>query len=141
LPVTAGEEERLLADVGMIPSTRGGLAVIVTGHFGMYDWLAEASRRAGMSSVWTRPGAVFCAEGVGAVLFDGTECTEEEASEIGRLAERFAPAPVVALLDFPRVEDRDRARAAGATAVISKPLALEDLYWYLDVSRRLDKNP
>jgi len=136
LPVTAGEEERLLADVEVVPPTRGGLAVITTWHFMMYDWLAEACRRAGMSSVWTRPGDALCAEEVGVVLFDGTECTEDEAVEIGRLAERFAPAPVVALLDFPRVEDRDRARLAGAMAVISKPLALEDLYWHLDANRQ-----
>jgi hypothetical protein len=30
------------------------------------------------------------------------------------------------------VEDRDRALAAGAAAVLAKPLLLEDLFWQLD---------
>jgi CheY-like chemotaxis protein len=43
----------------------------------------------------------------------------------------MGPAPIVALLNFPRVEDRDRALAAGAAAVLSKPVLVEDLLWQL----------
>jgi len=41
-------------------------------------------------------------------------------------------APIVALLDFPRIEDRRRALAAGAQAILSKPLQVDDLFWELD---------
>jgi len=34
---------------------------------------------------------------------------------------QFHPTPVIALLDFPRIEDYDRALEAGAAAVLSKP--------------------
>ena len=44
----------------------------------------------------------------------------------------MAPAPLIALLDFPRIEDVERARSAGAAAVLSKPLQLEDLFWHLE---------
>ena len=51
---------------------------------------------------------------------------------LAALVERLRPAPVVAMLDFPRVEDCDRALAAGVVAVLSKPLVLADLFWHLD---------
>ena len=54
-------------------------------------------------------------------------------SRLGQLRDRLGPTvPIVALLGFPRVEDRDRALAAGATAVLAKPLLLDDLFWQLD---------
>lgn len=51
------------------------------------------------------------------------------------------PAPVIALLDFPRIEDYDRAMAAGAVAVVSKPLHLDDLFWQLDRALEDERDP
>ena len=42
------------------------------------------------------------------------------------------PAPVLALLDFPRVSDREQALSLGAAAVVSKPVAVGDLLWELE---------
>jgi CheY-like chemotaxis protein len=59
-----------------------------------------------------------------------------------RLSEILGPAtPIVAIVDFPRVEDRDRAMAAGAAAVLSKPLLLDDLFWQLDQLGEPAKEP
>jgi len=35
-------------------------------------------------------------------------------------------------MDFPRIDDRSRALAAGARAVVSKPFLIEDLFWQID---------
>lgn len=42
-----------------------------------------------------------------------------------------ATAPVIALLDFPRVDHIGQARAAGATAVLAKPYVVEELVMLL----------
>ncbi len=54
--------------------------------------------------------------------------------ELARLAAALRPAPVIALLAFPRTEDDAQARSAGAAAVLSKPLAVDDLFWELEYS-------
>ncbi|MGO8752456.1 MAG: hypothetical protein ACLQNE_41485 [Thermoguttaceae bacterium] len=134
LPPTAGEEERLLA-LDDYPLPAGdGLVVIYSLEFDMQDWLASACRRGGYSTVWLRPHQSIRVEGARAAIFDGTECLGDELAELGRLATIMGPAPVVALLNFPRVEDRDRALAAGAAAVLSKPVLVEDLLWQITES-------
>jgi len=132
LPITASEEERflLLADEPL--SKREGLIAVCTRQFEMQDWLCAACERRGYSTVWLRPHRPVPVEGAKAVIFDGNECRGEELESLKQLACVLGPAPIVALLDFPRVDDRDRALAAGARAVLSKPVLLEDLFWQID---------
>lgn len=131
LPITASEEERLLFTQER-PGHREGLIVVSTPEFEMQDWLRAACTRRGYSSVWLLPERPAPVEGATAAIFDGNECRGDEAESLGRLAAALAPAPVLALLDFPRIDDRHRARAAGARAVLSKPFAIEDLFWQID---------
>ena len=134
LPPTAGEEERALA-LAETPLRIGqGLVVIYSREFAMHDWLAATCRRAGYATVWLRPSQSVRIEGAKALVFDGTECQGEELEELNRIGTTFRPAPILALLNFPRVEDCQRAHSAGASAVISKPVPPEDLLWYLGQS-------
>lgn len=132
LPMTASEEERILALAEQPIGQREGLVAIVSPHFAMQEWLAAACRRHGYSTLWLRPTAVPPHAGFTAAIFDTTECRNEAQEALARWAAAVRPAPVIALLDFPRVDDRDRALAAGAAAVLSKPLLIEDLFWVLD---------
>ncbi len=134
LPATASEEERFLsmADEPIRPAGAGRLIAIHTPWFDMQDWLSAACRRRGYSTVWVRSDRASRVAGVRAGIFDATECRHEEAALLARLAAAIRPSPVLALLDFPRVEDYDRALAAGAAAVLSKPLLIDDLFWQLD---------
>ena len=111
---------------------RQGLIALCVRRFEMHDWLATACRRQGYSTVWLRPGEPIRVDGVRAVVFDGTDCGPDEVVQIERLSAELRPAAILALLDFPRIEDHDRALAAGAAAVLSKPLLLDDLFWQLD---------
>lgn len=134
LPATATEEERLLAADDHPQPARQGLIAVHARWFAMEDWLSAALRARGFSTVWLRPPQPARIEGAAAAVFDGSDLRGEEFDELKRLAEAVRPAPVIALLDFPRVEDHRRALEAGAAAVLSKPLLLDDLFWHLDRS-------
>jgi hypothetical protein len=127
LPVTASEEERLLAEAVVSWPPRHGLIAICARSFDVAEMLATACRSCGYATVWLRPSRPGRVTGVAAAVFDGSDLCDPESDDLRRLAASIRPAPVVALLDFPRVEDRDRALASGATAVLSKPLQLGDL--------------
>ncbi len=134
LPATASEEERCLALSGEAINIRDGLVAVISPHPAMQEWIAAACRRQGFATVPVRPQSEISVGEVVVAIFDGSEAQGVELAELRRWAAAVAPAPLIALLDFPRVEDRDRALAAGAAAVLSKPFVLEDLYWQIERS-------
>ena len=85
--------------------------------------LPAARRRNGLAEIRRTRGL----EGTRSILFDATDCTGAETEALRLAAEWYAPAPALALMDFPRPEDARRARAAGAAAVLSKPVLIDDL--------------
>ena len=139
LPVTATEEERLLMEADRSESPRQGLVAIYTRLFEMQDWLSAACRSRGLSTVWLRGPHPARVEGAAAAIFDGSDCRGKQIEELRRLAATLAPAPVIALLDFPRIEEHDLAVSAGAAAVISKPLHVDDLFRQLDRQTKGDR--
>lgn len=140
LPPTATEEERLLADGGPhhspLPKEQGtsGLVAIRSPSSEMAEWLLAACRRRGYATVRQRASFAAKVDGATAAIFDGVDLSDEECDELRRWAAALRPAPVYVLLGFPRVEHSRRALAAGAAAVISKPLALDDLFQYVDAA-------
>ena len=132
LPATATDEERLLAQDFRPPPQRDGLIVIHARRFETHDWLSTACRRHGYSTAWLRPSEPIRVDGARAALFDATDGNPDETAQLTRLSLELDHIPILALLDFPRVENRDRTLAAGAAAVLSKPLLLDDLFWQLD---------
>ncbi len=132
LPMTASEEERQVLVADKPFSKREGLIVISAVQFDVQDWLVAACARRGYSTIWLRPDRPVEVERPTAAVFDGDQCRGAELRALKQLAAALGPVPIVALLDFPRAEDRDRALAAGAAAVISKPLLIEDLFWQID---------
>ncbi len=132
LPVTATEEERLLLSANEPLSPRQGLVAIYTRPYEMEDFLSAACRDRGYSTVWLRPPRPARVEGAAAAIFDGSEGRGEELDQLKQLVATLDPVPVIALLDFPRIHDYRRVTAAGAAAVVSKPLHVEDLFWELD---------
>ena len=90
-------------------------------------WLADACRAGGYATVWLDPRHPAKVQGAAAVLYDACSATGGDLDALRRLVADVAPIPVVALLHFPRIEDHDRVRQAGAAAVLSKPLQVADL--------------
>lgn len=136
LPLTAAEEERLLAAADEKRPRREGLVVIHARSFDAAQWLAAALEHRGYRTVWLRPHRMEEVPGVTAAAFDGTDARDADLADLRRLAANLYGAPIVALLDFPRLEDQQAMLAAGASAVLAKPVALDDLFWQLDVARR-----
>jgi DNA-binding response OmpR family regulator len=132
LPATASDEERLLATPSRPAGGSEGLVVVCSPDFEIYDWLASTCRRRGLATLWRRPGQSLLLDGAWAGIFDALEAEGEGWDGLRRFAAAIRPAPVVVLLQFPRVEDRQRVLAAGAAAVLSKPLALDELDARLD---------
>jgi DNA-binding NarL/FixJ family response regulator len=131
LPATATEEERLLTTSEFPLPTGQGLVAIHTPHASMAEWLSAACRLGGYSTVRLDGPRWAQVAGVAAGVFDATDLGPLESERLTRMAHQLGRPPIVALLDFPRTTDRDRALACGATAVLSKPLVLEDLLWCL----------
>ncbi len=137
LPDTATDEERLLLDADSATTRqentwRRGLLAIFTYRFEMSDWISAACRTRGYSTTWLRPDQPILVSGARAAIFDGNEAGEKEVEELRRLQRDLGAVPIIALLDFPRTSACQRMLDAGATAVLSKPLRLEDLYLQLD---------
>ncbi len=132
LPMTSGDEERLLAaSHDRVPDGRGRVA-LCTPRFDMQQWLLGACQHGGYTTCWVQPHRWAALGEVSAAVFDADECSGDEVDSLERLVAEVDPAPVVALLDFPRIESRNRALGAGARAVLSKPLLVEDLLWQID---------
>ena len=132
LPVTATDEERLLAaSEAPLPQGRG-LIAICSFSVEMADWLAAACRRCGYATVWRDPRHPARLQDAAAGIYDGAETDAAELDALRQFVQELAPAPVLTLWDFPRIDDSQRAIEAGAAAVLSKPLAVDDLAWRLD---------
>ena len=138
LPITSTDEEQLMLAAERPIAPRQGLIALFTRRYEMEDWLSAACRARGYSTVWLRPPRPARVEGATAALFDGSDCRGDELAALKHLAATLGPlpgveaVPVIALLDFPRIEDQRRALSAGAAAVMSKPLLVDDLFWQLD---------
>jgi hypothetical protein len=153
LPVTATEEERLQASAGpfcgnprscqgdspifaghscaLAPAKIGAVprfAAIVSRKLANYQWLAAACRQRGWATVWIEDMRQSHVQGVHAVLLDGISTDAEQLEAIRRIVQRFHPARLTVLADFPRIEDVTQMQAAGAAAVLAKPVLLEDLF-------------
>jgi DNA-binding NarL/FixJ family response regulator len=163
LPLTATEEERLMAEVAdaakqvgaavalppppaadkgrqcncrpnkRVPSS-GTLVAIRSHSREMADWLSAACRSRGFATIRQRDSVFARVEGATAAIFDGTDLCNEECDTLRRFVIALQPAPVIALLSFPRIEDRERVLSAGASVVLSKPLMVEDLLEAVNLS-------
>jgi hypothetical protein len=92
--------------------------------------IRDVLHSAGAETVWSWPerGTVNV-EGVAAGIWEGGQLSDSEAKRLAAFCGRMAgvDAPVLALLDFPRRERCDVARAAGAVGVLGKPWGSGDL--------------
>lgn len=139
-PVAATTEDHLLADIVAGDARRGGKVVIRGADVFSAELLATAARRRGFEVLTLahrcggdlpdRRGTVPAAAITGAVaaLWEGDKIDAIAASDLQAFAASVAPAPVVCVLGFIRLEDTVRARQAGAATVLSKPLVWEELF-------------
>ena len=131
LPRTTSVAEQFDQDLRPWPH-RQGLIAVHTATAALYRGLSDVCRAAGYDTAWLLPGQPPDPTTVSAVLWDGIACDAAEQEQLRGLRRDCGPVPVIALLDFLRLGDRQRALAAGAAAVLAKPFLVRDLLWHLD---------
>lgn len=127
LPSTASEEEHVLAEAPPPAGRCRGRVAIAAWQFDVQDWLAAACRRLGYTTVWLRAGQPGATQEFDALLYDCGGDVATELRELERWRQLLGPIPTLALVNYPRVEDREQLRAAGVSRMLSKPLGLADL--------------
>jgi len=131
LPVTATDEERNVfgphsgPNVGSAVRTNSddgqGLVAVWAEDRQAGLALAELLSAAGQPAQWLPPGAEIGDTTWAATLVDLARGTEREWQALATLCGDQNSGPVIALLGFPRPEDAEHAKEAGAAALISKP--------------------
>jgi DNA-binding NtrC family response regulator len=128
LPHTATDDERALF-VRPGRAARDALLLVCSASYDMADMLCDALRVYGYRAVWQPDRETTRAVGVSAVIWDGRM---EDGHKIAELRAVYPAAPIVALVDFPRLDEVLQAELAGATAVMGKPFMLDELYRQVD---------
>jgi hypothetical protein len=112
------------------------LAIDAT-DFAVFETLAASLSAEGWKCAWQprhRPSLIDPADSPIAGIWDGSQLGGTEGESLSAFSARLTSyqAPVVALLDFPRVEHIDMASKAGAMAVLGKPYQVANLHAELE---------
>ena len=92
--------------------------------------LSDTCRKAGYATAWLHPRSPSRIQGAVAAIYDGALLDTSGLDAITELIRGVAPAPVLALLDAPRIQDVRQARSLGAE-VLAKPFRVDELLWLL----------
>jgi CheY-like chemotaxis protein len=136
LPRTATIAEQMAAAAEVAWPKREGVIAIHAPTVDNYEALSQACRPAGYATIWFPPTQAVHATTVTAAIWEGVACDELGSSQLRAVVTRHAPAPVIAILDYVRRQDYQRALSVGASAVIAKPFLVYDLLWHLEAWRR-----
>ena len=133
LAPTATEEDRLIVlPKGALSYGERLLVGIRTQTLSAAESFADACSNEGYMTVWLQPGRPVFVRGLHACLWDFAHSSNAEFEAMAKFHAQHLDVRVLALLDFPRVDDQKRAGLAGASALVSKPLMLDDLFWTLN---------
>ena len=102
------------------------LVAIDATDFAVFETLAASLSGDGWQCVWQprhRPSLIDPSHAPAAGIWDGSQLHASEAESLAAFSARLKQydAPVVALLDFPRVEHIEMVSKAGAAGVLGKP--------------------
>ena len=133
MPVTASDEERLLANRQVHLPPGSGLVAIDSASSAMASWIADACEQQGYSVFLSGCHREKTANlrGVDVVIVDASEGNRAERARIEELQARWLSARMMVLLDFPRICQRRDLQRRGVTTIVSKPITLEALLWHV----------
>ena len=131
LPPTMPNDQRVLSFSQHSSTVGSGLVAIDAAEAETADALADVLRQVGYATAWLGTTGKVDVRGAAAVVWDGGASPLRRIDQAATVVERFSPAPVLALLDFPRSQDLDAAYSAGVSAVVGKPFLLGELCWRL----------
>jgi len=130
LPRTASESDWLDAVLLKGPNIRRTSTIaVVTHRAATFAALSDALAAGGFQSVWQRPLTPPEVPSAAAFLHDGWPWDTTNWRQYNSLR-----PPRVLLLDFPRLEDQQRAEALGFFTLVSRPFLLTELWATLDAA-------
>ena len=130
LPATCTDDDRMASAVDCQSNTPPQLVAICARSHDMANMLCEACAEQGHLPVWIDPRRPTQLVGAHAIIWDGTGTALPELSQV---TAQFPSLPILALIDFPRRNEVELALGMGASAVISVPFLLGDLFHQLDL--------
>ncbi|QDU94826.1 response regulator [Lignipirellula cremea] len=127
LPRTATDVDRFL-QLRETPLAGGqGLVVISAESPLTFETLTDPCLAAGYSTVWLAASSRMRQQGAAAALCDFSRADDRNFDQLAVTIAAADPAPVIALMNFPRRQDRRRALELGAVEVLSKPFLVDEL--------------
>jgi hypothetical protein len=132
LPRTASAAEQMALLSQVAWPRREALISVRARTLRDYRALGEPCAVAGYATVWIAPGRATHVDGVAAAIVDAVAVSDAEQNQLQEIVATTVPGPVIAVLDYVRRQDYDRALAAGVSAVIAKPVLMYDLLWHLN---------
>ena len=140
LPPTLTESERWLRMSRVPLESREGLIAIHAPDSETTGALMDVCSKAGYATLCIKPGQKQLLRGATACLWDVPGSAASSVDRARRLLEQLGRVPLVAIINFPRIDDCQQLRRAGAAAIISKPYVTDDLLWQLDQLRQAGGN-
>jgi hypothetical protein len=132
LPPTASAEEQLLSAVPLCPPKQHGLLAIIAENAETAATLADSAQMRGYETVALRSPRGAQISGAVAALWDARAELVASPALVSEILAAVEGAPLIALVSFPRADVVARAKAAGVSAIVSKPLLLTDLFWQVE---------
>ena len=132
LPTTVTEDERWLRRSRVALTSRTGLTVVRADTLDTATALMEACREGGYSAVWLGAVPSTAIQGAAACLWDVGAFGPPKLVEARDLRRQLGLVPLVAVMGFPRIDDRRQLLREGIAAVVSKPYLIDDLLWQLN---------
>jgi len=139
LPRTASPIEGLLHAVSAPVAPRKGTLGICSPNASLCESIVAACSTVGYTGVSVDGGGLRDVPPLDAVVWDGQGPNAGNWDQLARIAERCDPAPVAAMLGFPRYADLQLARQHGARSILSCPFLLRDLWALIEQLRRDDR--
>lgn len=134
LPRTSSVTEQLDNCLDAFGCSTEGLIAIRTRYYADFDALGEALRQAGYATVWLPETSWRNIRGVTAIVWDGGHCQWSQPQQMNELRTLIDMAPVVALMDFPRHDDKALLGKVGVSAIVSRPFLLSDLTYQVSLA-------
>ena len=127
-PRTSSDAERTLTQSVATPAAaESRLVVIRASGLEAYQALADALNAHGYATSWATQNQRPSVRGHWAGIWDCEMGAANDSAQLAQFAALLRPAPVIAVMNFPRLQDCRRLQSAGAAAVLGKPFALGDL--------------
>ena len=129
MPRLASEDERLVAAIDEHRQRSCGNLTVCSQHREDFQAIVDACRLTDYQVSWHHGGKRQSSP-VAVIWFGPPH--QDWPLALQQTIEQFEPSPVLALLNFPRLQDHELAIDLGAAAVMSKPYRVTDLFTRLD---------